>query len=400
MVARSSLFDSGRPSAALALLGLALVACSQGEPLPFEPAGPDAAPDPKALGPYPVGVRTVTLFDPTRKTPGMTTPRKLVTEIWYPAVEAARGQPGRVYRVRDILSDETIRTASITLDLEFATDAVLDAEPRAEDGPFPVVFFSHGANAMRMQSTYVLPWLASHGYVVISPDHEGNLLEDIVKAGGELELSIYPELLYLRPDDIRFLMEHFRLLDPPDPMAGLADFSKVGVFGHSFGALTTARVAAMADAQYPVHCAIAQAPPTHGLSLLGVETPLSAQRFPIMIQGGTLDRTTTVDQARSYWPELSVPRMELILETAGHFTFSDLCRIDPALIAQVTESNALTDGCGPENVPYEKSSIVLRHFTIGAFNAFLRGSTATEALLEPGAAPPLADVPMTWRAEL
>src|SRR5262245_23445718 len=50
--------------------------------------------DPAAPGPFVVGVKTIEIADPLR--PG----RMLTTEVWYPAAESARGQPGTGYSVK------------------------------------------------------------------------------------------------------------------------------------------------------------------------------------------------------------------------------------------------------------------------------------------------------------
>jgi hypothetical protein len=260
---------------------LTLLAASLGcaGPLPFEPAGPEAAPDPALHGPYAVGVRTVDLRDATRPNAQTGEPRRLLTEVWYPAAEEARGQPGAVYTLADVLNPRAIATASITATVELGTEAVRDAAPYREgdgDGDaFPVVFFSHGSNGIRMQSLYLMTYLASHGYVVISPDHEGNVLSDLLTDNGIPDAGLAAGLFFLRADDVRFLMEHFRALPAGDSLAGLLDFTRVGVAGHSFGALTAVRVAGLSDPGHPVHMAIAQAPPKFGLSWLGVERPLS-----------------------------------------------------------------------------------------------------------------------------
>lgn len=396
----------GKPmrSASLTLLAVSL-GCAG--PLPFEPAGPEAAPDPALHGPYAVGVRTVDLRDATRPNAETGEPRRLLTEVWYPAAEEARDQPGAVYTLADVLNPRAIATASITATVELGTEAVRDAAPYREgdgDGDaFPVVFFSHGSNGIRMQSLYLMTYLASHGYVVISPDHEGNVLSDLLTDNGIPDAGLAAGLFFLRADDVRFLMEHFRALPAGDSLAGLLDFTRVGVAGHSFGALTAVRVAGLSDPGHPVHMAIAQAPPKFGLSWLGVERPLSQVGAALMIQGGELDDTTPVEDARTYWPEAARPRMELILATAGHFTFSDLCRLDPVLVAQVVATgvgDALGDGCGPNNIAPEEAYGVLRHYTIGALNHFLRRSPGSAEYLTEDAVKALSPAPLTFRAEL
>lgn len=387
-------------SASLTLLA-ALLGCAG--PLPFEPAGPEAAPDPAQHGPYAVGVRTVDLRDASRPSAETGEPRRLLTEVWYPAAEDARGQPGAVYTLADVLSPRAIATASITATVQLGTEAVRDAAPYRDDGAFPVVFFSHGSNGIRMQSLYLMTYLASHGYVVISADHEGNVLSDLLTDNGIPDAGQAAGLFFLRADDVRFLMEHFRALPAGDALAGLLDFTRVGVAGHSFGALTAVRVAGLSDPGHPVHVAIAQAPPKFGLSWLGIERPLAQVGAALMIQGGELDGTTPVEDARTYWPEAARPRMELILATAGHFTFSDLCRLDPELVAQVVATgvgDALDDGCGPSNIAPEEAYGVLRHYTIGALNLFLRGSPASADYLRQDAVEALSSAPLTFRAEL
>lgn len=389
-------------SVVLVIAGAALLSAC-GSDLPFEPAGPEEAPTPSALGPYPVGVRTLLLEDTARETTGRPGPRKVVTEVWYPAVEDARLQVGAIYTLRDVLNEDAIRTASITAAVAIQTDAVRDAEARREDGPFPVIFFSHGSNGIRMQSTYLMSHLASHGYVVVAPDHEGNVLSDLIIDHGIPDAGLAADLFFLRPADIQFLMTHMQSLPAGDPLAGLADFGHVGVIGHSFGALTAVRVAGLADPGHPVHAVIAQAPPGYGLSWLGIEKPLTEIGAPLMIQAGELDGTTSVEDGRSFWPQAASPKLELILGTAGHFTFSDLCQLEPALVAQVVATgvgDALDDGCGAENIGAEEAYVVLRHFTVATFNTFLRGSPGSQAFLSADAAAEVSDAALTFRMEL
>ena len=49
--------------------------------------------DPEQIGSYPVGVTTMQLDDHCRVDPETGGPRQLLTEIWYPAVDGARGLP-------------------------------------------------------------------------------------------------------------------------------------------------------------------------------------------------------------------------------------------------------------------------------------------------------------------
>jgi predicted dienelactone hydrolase len=391
---------------ALAVGALALVACSddaeRAEPLPFAAAGPDAAPDPSMMGPYPVGVRTLTIYDyrrvKTSTVDGTRTPRKLVTEVWYPAVEAARGQPGVVYRAHDILPPDVadeLAGESVAL----PTTAVRDADARKGDAPFPLVIFSHGNGGVRVQSTFFTEGLASHGFVVVAPDHEGDTLSDFLARGGLSSADVigaYPE----RSDDVRFLMDHFTSLTADDPLFGKIDGEKIGVSGHSFGGLTTIRVSGL-DTR--VKAAVAMTPPGFTISWIGVDRSLADIGIPMMIQSGGIDRTLPPEMhIPSLWREMARPRWWLSIDTAGHFTFSDLCVLDLAAIEAATNvgvGDVLEDGCGEVNLAPELAYPTIRHYGVGLFNAALRGSTGSYDLLVRERAPEGAGEHITLDAD-
>src|SRR5690606_6372290 len=120
-----------------------------------------SAPDPLAAGPYPVGVTRVTFVDPVRDRP-------LRTEIWYPADESARDLPASP--ITDFVDPSL---AGLLAGSTVPLTAVRDV-PLSPDGPFPFVAFSHGNGGVRFQNTFQAERLASHGFVVVAPDHTGN----------------------------------------------------------------------------------------------------------------------------------------------------------------------------------------------------------------------------------
>lgn len=371
----------------LALTALAplclLTACDPPpvDPLPFEPASETVAPTPSEPGPFSVGVRTVTYEDTgRRKADG--TPRKLVTEIWYPAVQAVRGQPGASYDVLDSFTPEQRAQMEPGAIPALQTAAVRDAEPARAHGPFPLVIFSHGQAAMRWQSTYYTVLLASHGYVVASCDHEEGTLSDVVR--GQLQTTV--EGVEDRPWDVIHLLNRFERMKPEDPLAGMVDMARVGITGHSFGALTTLRVAAM-DAR--VKAIVPQAPVDANLSWIGLPSPVRLS-IPVMVQAAHADQTLE-------WDSNVVPTVAALqrpwwlvdLVAGGHFTFSDLCAFDLAAVAEKVKldipganiQKVLEDGCGPSAPPASVAQPVINHFAVAFFNAHLRGSTASLALL-------------------
>lgn len=83
--------DASRRAARVALLVVLAASVGAGCGRGGGSIDPRAA-DPAALGPFPVGVRTVPLDDPSREdlTARYPIPRRVTTEIWYPAAESAR----------------------------------------------------------------------------------------------------------------------------------------------------------------------------------------------------------------------------------------------------------------------------------------------------------------------
>lgn len=372
----------------LLLLALLTLGCSNPKgPLPFEPANRYGAPDPSTRGPYAVGVRTATYVDTSRTEPDGGD-RTLVTEIWYPAEPGTTGE-GAEYDIWPLFTEEQqaqVADAGVTLP-KLKTFAVRDAPLAADLGPYPVIIFSHGKGGMRWQSTYLTVTLASHGYVVVSPDHEDDTLYDILHGQQAETLVAYD----FRPRDVQFLISRLNKLPDGDPLIGNIDLERLGVCGHSFGALTSLRVGAI-DPR--VKAIAPQAPTTTDLAWAGLAMPVDL-KIPILLEGGHEDMTLPYeDNVVPAWAAVHHPRWKLGITHAGHFTFSDLCQFDLASIADHITLNVpgadvrkvLSDGCGPTAVPASVSAPLIDQFTIGFFNAELRGSTGSfEYLNQAGA---------------
>ncbi|MGL5011726.1 MAG: alpha/beta hydrolase family protein [Paracoccaceae bacterium] len=171
---------------------------------------PDA-PALAALGPHPVGVRSLPLVDPGRIDILNTTEtqlahydRPLPVELWYPAIPGTR--PGTTYTT-------LLRDGHRTIQLHGR--AARDAAPAP--GPFPLVIISHGYPGNRMLMSHLGENLASKGYVVVSIDHTDSTYADKAAFGATL---------YNRPLDTAFVME---------AMAPHADITRTAIIGYSMG---------------------------------------------------------------------------------------------------------------------------------------------------------------------
>src|SRR5262249_19618406 len=151
-----------------------------------------------------------------------------------------------------------------------------------------------------------------------------------------------------RPLDTEVLLDTFTALPASDPLAKAVDAKRVGMMGHSFGALTTLRVAAT-DARLK---AIApMTPPSALTAWMGLGTAENPVRLsiPVMLEVSHEDGITTwADASAPTWDALRRPRWRLDLKKGGHSTYSDFCRyaaVDlPLEVAGRTVSQLLANG--------------------------------------------------------
>lgn len=210
---------------------LALSACSGPADTADSAETVDLYTEVTTLGPWSVGWRTDTLSytDPTAA------PRELRLSVWYPSTDTS----GREAEYRGGAIEDP--------------DAFADAVPAS--GDFPVIVFSHGHQGYAENSSFLMTFLASHGFVVAAPDHTNNTLFD----GSDRATEIYAQ----RPADISAVLDH------------LGASSAIGL-GHSFGGYT---LHALAGATYDADLVAACDPDTTGDGFCSTMTPALADRF-------------------------------------------------------------------------------------------------------------------------
>ena len=176
-------------------------------------------------GEFPVGVRTLELVDASRMNTDGTGPRPVTVEVWYPSTPEAVAGVERY--VVNLFGFDIARTPTYH-------------EVAHAPGPFPLVLFSHGNGGIRFQSIFLAAHLASHGYIVASPDHHGNTFLDIGLG------MVDGESATNRPLDMRFMLDELlaRNAAAGDFLEGAIDPSRIGMSGHSFGGFTTFALAA------------------------------------------------------------------------------------------------------------------------------------------------------------
>lgn len=112
--------------------------------------------------------------------------------------------------------------------------------------PSPVILWSHGLGGSRNGLDYLGEFLAEHGYLAVHLQHPGsdsalwkaqNSLLELRKA---IEGNVSIQNFMDRVEDVSFVLDELTQLNRQDgALQGTMDLRKVGMSGHSFGAITT-----------------------------------------------------------------------------------------------------------------------------------------------------------------
>lgn len=285
---------------------------------------------PDKWGQYQVGAIEKQFFDTQQM-------RLLSTIIWYPA--KVQGEKKKSYLIL------------------MAGNAYNEPAPDTSGAPYPVVLFSHGFNGINFQSYTMSEYIASHGYIVAAPNHQGNTLYDFSASD-----ETVAKTAEARPKDMLFVYKEVMKLSQTqgDMFYGLADPSKTAATGHSFGGWTAIMMAGgEVDVAYgqqqcaqgteaDIFCPYINYwdPGTKlkleekipGLKAAIFYTPGGVAGFteegmakvyaPSMIFGGTLDDTTPLDvEIRPIFKMLPQPKIKMEIENAAHMSFTVICDI-------------------------------------------------------------------------
>jgi predicted dienelactone hydrolase len=286
--------------------------------------------------------------------------------------------------------------------------------PVSSAGPFPLVIFSHGNNGIRFQSYFLMEALASHGFIVVAPDHTGNTAADPIFGTADP----FPIVVANRPQDVSFVIDVMleRNADPQDPFWNRIVPIQIGVAGHSFGAFTTLAVASgfAGMPRDPRVRAIVPISPATGLL---TDEELASLRVPTLVLGGTSDITTPIDpnSERAHALSKARPRYRVDIEDAGHNSFTNICDIGDALVGAGLPPTladfllgSIEEGCSPELIGIDDAHRLTRFYVVAFLQRHLAGDPRYHRYLNrrtvrirgfpvdyfevPGASPP----PIWW----
>lgn len=266
---------------------------------------PELPEDPAAAG-YAVGVRSLEA-------------RGESIEVWYPAEEGGTDTVDLSDFVPQVFLDHVGDSIPVPT---YEQAAQRDAALRTPDEPLPVVVFSHGFGGYRAQSTELTAHLASRGYVVVSADHPGRTLSDVVPclfdpAVGTCEMGFPPDFDGVDPaiEDLGNVLDWMEQDGPF--FADAVDLDRIGLFGHSAGGGSTS---AFANEDTRI---------TAALPLAG--SGAFTRDLPSAVIGGSCDAIVREEGLSEAGATASQGYYSIV--DAGHLAFSDLCIADLGTLA-------------------------------------------------------------------
>ena len=255
------------------------------------------------------------------------------------------------------------------------------AFPQGE-GMFPLVVFSHGFACYRENYSDLTDHWASHGYVVVQPEHP-----DCPTSERRLSAQNARNLHYIRISDVGRVLD--ALFAPGEDMAGLTgkiDYSRRVMAGHSFGGMITQIIwgqplkdpGSSEAVSYTLDfdAAIVMSGPGPMPQMTdGAFTELPG---PLLVTGGTRDTRNAGDGVIQPWEwrmlsyELSPPgrKYSVVLEEGDHYLGGLICREDRG---------------GPENrggAPDAEGVTILAGVTTAFLDAWLNNDAAARRFLE------------------
>jgi predicted dienelactone hydrolase len=255
--------------------------------------------------------------------------------------------------------------------------------------PAPVIIFSHGLGGTREgYEEYGTQW-ASYGYVVIFPQHHGS--DNAVIGHGMLAMLMGKNDLqpFLdRVADVHFVIDRVEAMNAGKldaktfgPFAGKLDLAKIGMSGHSFGAITTEAIVGAhyaADVQGKildprVKAGIAMS--GSGVKGMDQDKAFGGIKIPVFSMTGTKDKMGNIgaDERRTPFDHSTSPQTFLVTFNGGtHMTFVPRQR----------------SGDGSEKATYQK--FILESST-AFWDAYLRGDEKAKQWLNDSFAKELGD---------
>lgn len=267
----------------------------------------------------------------------------------------------------------------------------------AGQGAAPVLLFSHGLGGTNRGNTFLGEHWARRGYVAVFVQHPGSdesvwkdlPREERMKA---MKSAASAENFFDRAADVPAVLDALAKWNQTKEHAllGRVDLTKVGMSGHSFGAVTTQAVSGQ---QFPfgksftdprIKAAVAFSPsaPRRG----SASSAFGKVSMPWLLMTGTNDEALiggqTAKSRREVFPALPAgSKYELVLDKAEHSAFTD---------------RALPGDSLPRNPNHHRVMLAL---TTAFFDAYVKSNTEAKVWLDGASPKALLEAGDLWQAK-
>lgn len=317
-------------------------------------------------GTFSVGTTRFAVHDAART-------RDLTVQAWFPTtasasdtpIEQLEAEPPRM-RYADLLA---AAPACPSRSLSVA----LDAAPTA--GPYPIVLLSHCHACTRLSNATTAIRLASHGFIVLAVDHAGDTLWE--KLDGT-EAPIDAAELDIRQADVRAVLD--ATAAGTTPVSASADLTRVGVLGHSMGAVTAGRVAQL-DTRITAAaalCAPMENPLVPGVALGELHMPLL---FVVAAEDNSITELGN-NFIRDNFTDANTTAYKVEIADAGHWSVSDLDGLVPAFKAGCGDAIRQTDDQPFTYLPPTTGRAIAAAYATAFFRATLLDDAGARSYVE------------------
>ncbi len=264
-----------------------------------------------------------------------------------------KGEPGpyKVKTHRQTFVDES-RGRKVPLNVYYPEKK---GESKKEKSPVVVLSPGLGGNAATYR--YLARHMASHGYLVLQPTHEGSNTKAMLTKTPLF--SFTQKELIQRKADLSFSLDLLEGGKLPKEISATADTENTALVGHSFGALTAQAVAGvatrdkegqeidMAEERFDAFIAMSPYGDSVPTRILGMDpNTYSRVEQPIMYMSGDDDRTFTMGAGPKvhltpYEGTASEDRYHVLVGGASHMDFAQVFGVADQNTADMTRSSSI-----------------------------------------------------------
>ncbi len=263
--------------------------------------------------------------------------------------------------------------------------------------PAPVVLFSHGLGGSRAGNAYCGKHWAARGYVAVFMQHPGSdesIWKDVPQAKRRQALrdAATPRNFLKRASDVEAVLDALEAWNKKGSghaLSGRLDLARVGMSGHSFGAITTQAVSGQraplvgdrfVDARIKAAIAMSPSKPRRGTA----KDAFGEVKIPWLLMTGTHDNApigeATAASRLAVFPALPPGhKYELVLDKAEHSAFTD---------------RALGGDALPRNPNHHRAVLAI---STAFWDAYLRGDAAARAWLDGDAVRGVLEAKDRWQ---